>query len=375
MDKIKVYMMTTWEIKCGIANYSSYLYHELDKLDCLDAKIIPIKNPDSLNPIYFIRLLRQIKNPDIIHIQYQNTIFGNVPLIGTNAKLKNIYTFIFLNSYFPIIISILKLWKHYNVVTTVHEFGVNSFSEKILLKFLNLSDYLIFHEDKTLNMLKKAGIKKEKLLKIPIGVLKAKILDKNESKQKLGVSQKKVITIFGFLHKNKGHDLVIDVFPKLDNNTILLIAGGIRLKEHEEYYQSLKDKVNKLGLEDKVIFLNFVEDSELPVVFSATDMFIFPYRFIQVSGALALVLNYNNPIITSNIDYFKEFKEEYNCIELFDLNNRDDLLKTINEILNSKEKQEYLKERCKNAYDELNWGKIAEKTCKTYLNLVNAKND
>lgn len=369
MDKIKVYMLTTWGIKCGIADYSSYLYHELDKLDCIDLNIVSINKPDSPNPFYFINLLRQIKDPDIVHIQYQRTMFGNVPLIGTIPKLKDIYTFIILNSYFPLIISILKLWKHFNIVTTVHEFGIHSISERIVLRFLNLSDYLFFHENKTLKLFENAGINGKKLFKIPIGLPESEVFDKEESKQKYGVAGKRVLTIFGFLHENKGHDLIIDIMPELDNDVILLIAGEARIKEHEEYQQFLKDKVNELGLNDRVIFLGFVEDQELPVVFSATDIFLFPYRYIYASAALSFVFGYNNPILTSNIDYFKEFKEEYDCIELFDLNNRDDLLKKINEILNSR-KREYLIEKCENAYNELNWGKIAEKTCKAYLKLI-----
>lgn len=367
MDKIRAYMITTGGIKCGIADYSLNLYGELDKLDCTDMEIIPIKNPDSINLFYFLKLLRKIEDPDVIHIQYQRTMFGKIPLLESIPKLKNIYAFIILNTYFPIIISFLRLWKGYNVVTTVHEFSLYSGSEKIILKFLNLSDYLIFHENKTLNLFKDAGIKKEKLIKIPIALSEAKILDKNESKEKLGISQKKVITIFGFLHENKGHDLVIDILPKLDKDIILLVAGEARVKEHQQYYQFLKDKVIELKLNDRVIFLDYVEDSKLPVVFNATDIFIFPYRFIYASGAFSLVLNYNNPIIASNISYFKEFKQEYDCIELFDLNNEEDLLKKINRVLNNEKKQNYLKKKCLKVYNLLNWKKIAEKTGKVYI--------
>jgi len=366
MNKIKVYMITTWGIKCGVADYSNNLYQELNKLDYIEPEIIPIKKTNSLSPFYFFKLLKEIKDPDIIHIQYQYAMFGRIPL------LYNINIFKILSSYFSLIIFYLKFWKGYNVITTVHEFSGNSISERVILKFLNMSDYLILHEKKTLEIFKNSGIKQEKLLKIPIGLAEGKLLDKVKSKQKLGISQKRVITIFGFLHENKGHELVIDVLPKLDNDVILLIAGEARVKEHEQYYQFLKDKVNKLGLKGRVKFLNFVDDSDIPIVFSATDLFIFPYRFIYASAALASVISYNIPIITSDIEYFKEFREENDCIEIFDLSDKDDLLEKISGLFNNETRQQYLKERCKQVYTRLNWGKIAEKTCKIYLKMINS---
>lgn len=122
--KIKVYMITTWEINCGIATYSNKFFQELCKLDYVDLIIIPIKNPSSLNPFYFLKLLKKIENPDIIHIQFHPDLFGQIPLLNYISKLNG------LISYFPLIIFVLKILKGYTVIITVHEFTLNFISKQ-----------------------------------------------------------------------------------------------------------------------------------------------------------------------------------------------------------------------------------------------------
>ena len=90
----------------------------------------------------------------------------------------------------------------------------------------------------------------------------------------------------------------------------------------------MENQVLSLGLENRVKFFNFVDKKDLPVIASATDLFIYPYRWIVASAALSLGLSYRVPTITSDLSYFKEIKDRYDCIELFETgNNKIYLLK------------------------------------------------
>lgn len=81
MGNIKrVNLITTWDIKCGIAKYSEFLKSELDKFNKFEIVIHPIKKPKSINPISFIKLIKEIENSQIVHIQYQPSIFGRIPI-------------------------------------------------------------------------------------------------------------------------------------------------------------------------------------------------------------------------------------------------------------------------------------------------------
>jgi glycosyltransferase involved in cell wall biosynthesis len=356
MSKINVNIITSQNINCGIADTSEQLVNELNRCENIKITVIPIINTQSKNPLYFVKLLSGIKKGQIVHIQYQPALFGLLPLPLIEVN------------YLPLVITLLKL-RGNNIITTIHEAGLNSFINRFILKFLNLSDKIIVHNNKMIDILNKEGIDDNKMVEIPLGTSEAHILDKNECKSRLHVLNKKIITIFGFISKNKGHDLIIEILPELDENTILFVAGGARTQDQEEYKETLKNKVKSLGLENRVKFLDFIDKKDLPVIASATDIFIYPYRWIVASAALSLGLSYRIPTVTSDLSYFKGIKDRYDCIELFENGNKQDLLVRVKELMNNKERQNYLKKRCEEFYDKTSWKAVALQTESIYLEL------
>lgn len=354
---IKINLITSWNTECGIADTSRSLVDELEKYKDVEINICPLKNSGSRNPLYFSKLLTNVPKNQISHIQYQNNLFG--PFIPN-----------FSLSYFPFVIFLLKFWRKNKIITTVHEIDSNSMIDKLTIKFLNLSDKLIAHNNSLLNSMGENGIKKDKLSMVPLGTSKSRIMNKESCKKQLKVSKKTLITIFGFIGINKGHDLIIDILPELGEDYILFIAGGSQNKEQLEYEKFLKKKITSLNLENRVKFLDFVEEEKLPVVANATDIFIYPYRWIIASAALNLALSYQIPTITSDLDYFQEIKKKYDCIILFKNENKEDLLEKIQELNDSKEKQDYLKNKCRDFLKKTSWKSVGEETRKLYLNLM-----
>ena len=68
---------------------------------------------------------------------------------------------------------------------------------------------------------------KHKVVVIPHAVEQKQVLDKNESKQKLGLDlNQKYILYFGYISPYKGIDKFIENYPK-DTDYKLIVAGGI----------------------------------------------------------------------------------------------------------------------------------------------------
>nr|WP_319372584.1 glycosyltransferase [uncultured Methanobacterium sp.] len=358
MPKIKVNMITSWDIKCGIADTTQLLVNYLNKYDDISVKVCPITRPESKNPFYFLGLLNKIKTNEITHIQYQPGLFGYFPVPHLNYN------------YIALVLFKLKFWKKNKIITTVHEIGTTTLIDGLILKILNLSDKIIVHDNSLIETLEENGFDSKKITKIPLGVHASNILDQQESKSLLGFPDKKIITIFGFVGENKGHDLVVDVMPRLDDDIILLVAGGARNQEQLKYYNFLKNKVKSMELEDRVIFLDFVKDEDIPKVSSATDLFIFPYIWIAASAALNQAITYRKPTLTSDLDYFKGIKNEFDCIELFENNNKEDLLNKITEILDNSDKRAYLTKQCGKYYEKSKWETVAQRTKDLYYEML-----
>ena len=99
----------------------------------------------------------------------------------------------------------------------------------------------------------------------------------------------------------KNHEFLIDLFYnyQLENHDSVLVLVGTG-----ELLERIKDKVRKLGIEDKVLFLGVRKD--VNKLYSAFDLFVFPSLFeglgivlieAQVNGLTCLVSD-NIPKIT-----------------------------------------------------------------------------
>lgn len=355
---VDVNVISSWDRPCGIADTTKILTDHLNHFTNINLKICPISNPESKNPLDFIKIIKKIKNNQITHIQYQPALFGSIPFPYASE-----------HNYYSLIVFLLKHWKKNKIITTVHEIGLNFPRYKIIIRNLDKSDRIIVHNQRMASILEKEGINGNKIVNIPLGTFSNEVLNPIKCKEKLGFNNKTLITIFGFLSPNKGHELVMDVIPDLNPDILLLIAGGAMTEDQKHYETFLKEKVELLGLEERVIFLDFVEDNQLPALCSATDLFIYPYKWIVASAAINMALSYKKPTLTSDIGYFKDIKNDFQCIELFEKENKEDLREKIVDILDNSQKQKFLKERCEEFNVKTSWGSVSERTKRLYEGL------
>jgi phosphatidyl-myo-inositol dimannoside synthase len=92
-----------------------------------------------------------------------------------------------------------------------------------------------------------------------------------ELKNKFNLNNKKIILSVGRLVERKGHSLVIESLPevvkKIPNLAYLIIGSGLELNK-------LKKLVISLNLAKYVLFLDQVDDNDLPGYYSLADLFI-----------------------------------------------------------------------------------------------------
>lgn len=93
-------------------------------------------------------------------------------------------------------------------------------------------------------------------------------------KEELEVKDKLVIGHVGRFTKEKNHSFIIDIFSEvhkqLPNSALVLVGEG-------ELFNAIKDKVNKLNLQEHVIFTGV--RSDVNELFQAFDVFLFPSLF------------------------------------------------------------------------------------------------
>jgi len=130
----------------------------------------------------------------------------------------------------------------------------------------------------TVNLLKELGVKEENIHLIHPGVDVEQFrpgLDTSELKNKYNLLNKKIIVTISRLQERKGQDYVIKAMPlilkEIPNAHYLVVGDG---EEKERLEKLVKD----LSLEDKVTFIGFVSEEELPYYYNLADVFILANR-------------------------------------------------------------------------------------------------
>lgn len=328
----------------------------------------------------FTKLLHEVikkRNKKII-IELELAMFGEklyllpFPVFLFTLKLFGKKTYIVLHQ---VVSDINNMHGHMNI----EEKSIQSYLINFLIhwfykiSFSLCNKIIVFEDVLKEDLVKFTDLKKVEV--IPHGIEDLRILDKVASRKKLKIQTNKfVVFYFGFVSWYKGPELLIEEVKKRQSSNVQLVIGGgpnpnhLKKKFYRNYVEKIKNECRKNGF----IFTDFIEEKDIPLYFSASDLVVFPYRtMFSSSGPLSLAFSFKKPILLSNNlkDYFKsqDFK---NALEkskikkedfLFEFNNgstKNDFSKKIEVIRKNIKKFSYFSTTIR---EERNWDKIGAK--------------
>jgi len=163
-----------------------------------------------------------------------------------------------------------------------------------------------------------------------------------ELKAKYGYEGRKVLSTFGLLSSGKSIETTLDALPTVVNknpDVLFLIIGKthptVALQEGEVYREFLTQKINDLGLQNNVQFINkYVALDELLEYLQLTDIYVFSSKDPNqaVSGTFSYALSCGCPIVSTPIPHAKEVLAGDTGI-IFDFGNSEQLSDAINTLL------------------------------------------
>jgi len=264
--------------------YPKFLYPGKSDLDpSKEPLIVPAKFIlDPLYPWTWEKARTDIvrEQPDLVVFQWWTTFWAPAfGVLSRRLKKAGIKVCFLIHNVFP------------------HE---KRFWDKAFTRFgLNPADYFLTMAESQRSLL--ADLFPEK----PVGlshhptykILTGNTIDKETARARLGIpSDRKVALFFGIVRPYKGLRLLVEAAGKLKqqgNPIHLLIAG--EFWEDLTVYQSYI-KANEL--EDWVTLHNrYIPNEEVPLMFSAADVFVAPYTGGTQSGAVKMALGYQIPIV------------------------------------------------------------------------------
>jgi glycosyltransferase involved in cell wall biosynthesis len=130
-----------------------------------------------------------------------------------------------------------------------------------------------------------------------------KKLQSDVAKTRLGLhTGKKTLLFFGLIRDYKGLDLLIDAMAYLDDSYELLIAG-----ESYGSFQKYQKQIDRSPAKGRIMVKNYyIEDQDVPVLFSAADVLVLPYKSATQSGVLPVAYHYETPVVATDVGGFRK---------------------------------------------------------------------
>lgn len=354
-------------LKDGIGDYTVRLVDTLKKSRGLEVEVISSKDIRSWNIFGVVDIACRVKDKDIdvVHIQYPS------------SKFRRTIALAFL----PLFIKLKS--RKTKVVTTLHEFSisypVNRLRQLIMILF---SDRVVVSDAKEFKRLAgnwPGAFIKNKLVVIPIGsnidVYEADAEIKEKFFKEHRLEPKAVIvSFFGFIHKNKGVEILLDTLVVLKNNKIPVFLVFIgELKPDDPYHRRIQHLIVSLGLEDSLYLTGYCTANQASGFLFMSDLCVLPF----LDGAtfrrttLITALSHGLAVITTKAGgYVPEGFIDGSNIVLVPVNDKKTLAEAITSLGQDNALRKKIGTAAREFSERFSWDNIAARHVELYRRLV-----
>ena len=366
---IRVKHLTTFNSRCGIAEYSSLFQAALPKNvlseTIADRGASPLDMDVEENVVRLWEQLRhqdvgalvtaiQLSNTDVVHLQYNFGFFSMEDLSKLVAQL---------DGFKPIVITLHRtkdLDRGHEIVSLSHAADA-----------LRKVSAIIVHEQHDVHRLAGFGIT-ENVVHIPHAAMPFR---GERSNQTFSKGNELRIGTFGFLLPHKGLDVSLTALHSLNKQGIKATLKAL-CSLHPDPSSSAAHKqtiatIDRLELSPLVsLDTGFKTVEEIHTELSDVDVIVLPYSQTEesASGVLAMLLCIGKPIIATDLDIFSGARDS--LITIAAPADADDLTSTLRNLAQNPDQMLEMGARAGKRALDISWGLIGQQTADLYKSLL-----
>ncbi|MBN1329606.1 MAG: glycosyltransferase family 4 protein [Candidatus Heimdallarchaeota archaeon] len=362
------------------ANHDSIILTQKTKQDNLDEeiidsiKVVRLDCGDFINRIeMFNKLSEEEKNSKA------NELFKKNDIEKTALKLANeLNLFIlkynpraihFHNSYFisPYALYFLKqnyryefppsyyFWSHSPSLDLILPDGSKSKLYSALKSFQNEYKGIFAISNSVNESMIKYGINsKLKYLGVDLTVFTKREIPIKITREGLGIHPKAFVILFtGRILKEKGLDLLPEIFDQLIHRDEKYFAVKFLITGDGEYKTELQNKIKEKGFENNFQFIRAENEDELVDIYSLADCFILPSRREALGLSLLEALSCSLPSIATDLPGIRELITHTKNGLLVPVDNISEILRWITGLYSNTILRENLKESSRKSVEEI----------------------
>jgi glycosyltransferase involved in cell wall biosynthesis len=259
------------------------------------------------------------------------------------------------------------------VVTTLHTVLAKPTGDQraVMERIVEGSSRIIVMANKGRDLLRSVyHVPDEKIEVIAHGIPDFPFVEPDVAKAKLGFSGRSVILTFGLLSPGKGIEVMIDAMPsilKRRPDAVYVVLGATHPNlvrdQGEAYRESLLTRVQQLGIEKQVVFLDkFVDQSTLLEFISMCDVYVTPYlnEAQMTSGTLAYSFGLGKPVVSTPYWHARELLADGRGV-LVPFGDVAAIGTEIAQLLTDDPRRQAMRERAYAASRSMTWERTAER--------------
>jgi glycosyltransferase involved in cell wall biosynthesis len=184
-------------------------------------------------------------------------------------------------------------------------------------------------------------------------------------RQKYALPDRFILSL-GTIEPRKNLTALLDAYRTLRGagSDVGLVFAGKKGWLYEGFFRRLRE----LGLEDKVVFTGFVPEADLPALYSAAELFVFPSLYEGFGLPVLEAMACGTAVISSNAASLPEVSGD--AALLVDPTGVADLAGAIEEVLDNNVHREELEGKGPEQAGRFSWDKAAEQTLEVYRSVL-----
>ena len=227
------------------------------------------------------------------------------------------------------------------LVVTLHDiFDRHGLRERYLapdawsLRWLGrVADLVVVHSQVEVERLR--GIIPAKRLRvIPHFVERRELaLRPEEARARLGLADRRIVTLLGFVYGRKGHRYAVEAVPHLPEDIVMVYAGG-PVAGRSFVHDLALAKAEELGLGDRFRITGYLSEEDLETWIAATHLAILPFTDLSASGSMSSWIAAGKPMLVSDLPSVREYEPRApGALHLFSPTEPQPLAAAIRELL------------------------------------------
>ncbi len=182
-------------------------------------------------------------------------------------------------------------------------------------------------------------------------------------RQKYNLGEAPFILSLGTIQPRKNYQRLIQALAQIKAPLALVIGGG-----RGWHYDAIFGEVERQGLQERVHFPGFVADEDLPALYSAATLFVYPSLYEGFGLPLLEAMACGTPVVSSNQSSLPEVVEQAGV--LVNPYEVDDITQAMSNLLDDETRRQKLSVAGLEQAAKFSWDEMAQKLVKLYQTVL-----